>query len=108
MANWWKGLSRINKKTPIIAIAVEENKFDWDAETGKVLKNKKIFTKQFNRAKKLLDYDFDAGYGGSNGPRFTAWTKDKVYFPGVYDGSEWIESVPRNPINEPKTHVGGE
>ena len=35
------------------------------------------------------------------------WTAARVYFPACYDGSEWCESVPRNPCDEATTHVGG-
>jgi len=55
-----------------------------------------------------LDTKFDDGYGGSNGCRFTLWTRDRVYFPVVYDGSEWVGSVPRDPSDEANRHVGGE
>ena len=57
---------------------------------------------------KELDRKFNSGYGGSEGSSFTLWTKNRVYFPVVYDGSEWAESVPRNPCAEATKHVGGE
>lgn len=37
---------------------------------------------------------------------FTAWTKNRVYFPVTHDGREWVDSVPRNPCNEATKHVG--
>lgn len=52
--------------------------------------------------------EFNDGFGGSEGHPFTVWTKKRVYFPVVYDGSEWVESVPRDPNGEPTIHVGGE
>ena len=55
-----------------------------------------------------LDKVFDSGYGGSEGEPFTLWTKDRVYFPAVYDGSEWVASVPRNPCDIATVHIGGE
>ncbi len=55
-----------------------------------------------------LDRKFHPGYGGSNGSSFTLWTRNRVYFPAVYDGSEWAESVPRNPCTEATKHIGGE
>lgn len=55
-----------------------------------------------------LDVVFHCGYGHSEGPRFTAWTVNRVYFPVVYDGSEWVASVPRNPCDEVTEHVGGQ
>lgn len=57
---------------------------------------------------KQLKRKFDAGYGGSEGDPFTAWTKNRVYFPAVYDGKEWVASVARNPDGKPTDHIGGE
>lgn len=53
-----------------------------------------------------LDEPFDAGYGSAEGKPFLLWTHKRVYFPCVYDGLEWVDSVPRNPINEDFQHVG--
>lgn len=55
-----------------------------------------------------LDREFDDGFGGSRGEHFTAWTEARVYFPVVYDGAEWVGSVPRNPCDEASSHHGGE
>jgi len=55
-----------------------------------------------------LDARFDWGYGSSNGASFTVWTKNRVYFPAVYDGAEWAESVARNPDGKATDHVGGQ
>ena len=54
-----------------------------------------------------LDKKFDHGYGGTEGAPFTLWTKNNVYFPGCYDGAEWVQSVPRNPNGHATEHVGG-
>jgi hypothetical protein len=51
---------------------------------------------------------FDAGYGGHEGCAFTMWTKERVYFPLVYDGAEWVGSAPRNPNGIATEHQGGE
>lgn len=51
---------------------------------------------------------FDDGFGGSAGKEFTLWTKNRVYFPAVYDGAEWAASVVRNPDGKPTAHIGGE
>ena len=50
---------------------------------------------------------FNENYGCSEGKPFTVWTKTRVYFPAVYDGREWVESVSRNPDGNPTQHVGG-
>ena len=55
-----------------------------------------------------LNHEFDDGYGGSKGCCFTLWTKTSVYFPVVYDGSEWVGCVSRNPDGIPTCHIGGE
>jgi len=54
-----------------------------------------------------LHAKFDHGYGGTLGEPFTLWTKGRVYFPVQYDGSEWVESVPRNPDGKATPHFGG-
>lgn len=52
---------------------------------------------------------FDSGYGLAEGIPFIAWGPHYVYFPVVYDGSEWISYVPRNPCDDfVPQHVGGE
>jgi len=55
-----------------------------------------------------LDDEFHNGYGSSEGCAFTVWTTHYVYFPGVYDGKEWVASVSRHPDGKPTKHVGGE
>lgn len=55
-----------------------------------------------------LVVEFDSGFGGSQGAPFTLWTTNRVYFPVVYDGAEWVESVSRNPDGKPTYHLGGE
>lgn len=55
-----------------------------------------------------LDVEFHSGFGGHCGCAFTVWTNDRVYFPIVYDGAEWVGSAPRNPSGEEMRHQGGE
>jgi hypothetical protein len=54
-----------------------------------------------------LDRPFNAGFGHPEGEPFTLWTTHRVYFPGVWDGAEWVDSVPRHPNGEATEHVGG-
>ena len=56
--------------------------------------------------KNWLDIEFDNGFGLTEGPSFTVWTKNRVYFPVQYDGSEWCGSVPRHPCYEVVRHIG--
>lgn len=55
-----------------------------------------------------LDQQFDDGYGGSEGIPFTAWSETRVYFPVVYDGKEWVGSLPRNPSDEVTYYQGSQ
>lgn len=55
-----------------------------------------------------LNTRFDSDYGESRGKPFTLWTQHRVYYPVVYDGAEWCDSVARNPCDEAKTHSGSE
>ena len=54
-----------------------------------------------------LRESFDDDFGGQEGKPFTVWTETRVYFPAIYDGAEWVESVSRNPDGKPTGHVGG-
>ena len=58
-------------------------------------------------SEKEMDKEFYGGFGGTEGCPFTVWTKNRVYFPVVYDGSEWVDSVSRNPDGKPTNHMGG-
>ncbi len=51
--------------------------------------------------------EFDSGWGGTEGEPFTVWSKRRVYFPVQYDGSEWVDSVSRDPDGKPTSHLGG-
>lgn len=55
-----------------------------------------------------MEETFSDGFGGHEGKAFTLWTEKRVYFPLVYDGSEWVGSAPRDPCDEAMEHQGGE
>ena len=81
---------------------------------GKMLKesfesNKEDYSKMITTLNNdELNKAFDTGYGGSEGSPFTAWGEKYVYFPIVYDGSEWVGYAPRNPCDIKMGHQGGE
>lgn len=101
--NWYKDLLEIDKEAGIILITVETNILYHEFDSTKVVRR----SGSLEDVKELINYDFDSGYGGVEGFSFTAWTKDRIYFPAQYDGSEWIASVPRNPCDEVTYHIGG-
>jgi len=45
----------------------------------------------------LPDIKLDTGYGGTDGPALIAYSPRYVYVYVQYDGSQWIEAVPRHP-----------
>lgn len=56
-------------------------------------------------AKPILDYDYD--YGGPECHAVYIWTKTRVFVIGEYDGSTWVEAIPRNPESCKPRMVGG-
>ena len=50
-------------------------------------------------ARQWLDYEFNCGYGAPGCNAVYAWTSTKVIMVGQYDGSTWVYSVPRNPMD---------
>lgn len=72
--------------------------------TKETLKDIKVNT----MTEEEMDVEFDRGFGGTNGIPFTIWTKNYVYFPAKYDGSEWVACIKRNPGKNPKAtnHIG--
>ena len=85
MTTWREQISR----------AMEANKDSWqDVEANTLAKQQETTL-------------FDDGFGCVEGVPFTLWTKNFVYFPVVYDGAEWVGSVPRNPNGVATPHVGG-
>ena len=85
MSNWKEMLNS----------ALEENGESWsDVEANTMSENE-------------MAKNFDSGYGATEGCPFTVWTKNTVYFPLSYDGSEWVGSVSRNPDGRPTAHQGG-
>ena len=80
----------------LITSALDHNKESWD-DVVSICPEKEAW----------LDYLFDDDYGSIEGNSFTVWTKNNVYFPVCYDGSEWVGSVSRNPNGKSTVHMGG-
>ncbi len=83
---------------------------NWKKEMNQALKKRKETwndVEQCTLSKGDLVKEFDGGYGHECGTPFTVWTKNTVYFPICYDGSEWCGNVARNPDGQPTPHQGG-
>lgn len=61
----------------------------------------------WKKAAKLLDYEFDSGYGSPKCNAVYAWTKSKVIAISQYDGSTRPFSIPRNPEDCMPEMAGG-
>jgi len=80
---------------PIIAIAVgPTRRWTYADEPDHNLGNQPV---EWEAAKPVLSYEYDAGYGGQDCHDFWAWTPTRVLFVHEYDGSTSIASAPRNP-----------
>lgn len=53
--------------------------------------------------------EYDAGYGGTEGPAMIAFSEKYVYISVQYDGAEWMEAIPRHPeyVTAPIPWPGG-
>jgi len=77
----------------------------WRELIGKALRDGDVLISN-TLSEEEMDREFDDDLGIEEGLQFTAWSKDWVYFPVCYDGSEWVGSVPRNPNGEATSHQG--
>ena len=81
----------------IIAIWVSNG---WQRGSKKISKEEAI--------ELFTDEPAGSGYGGTQCTPFHIYTKKTILFLGCYDGSEWIESIPRHTRKRDEIdHVGG-
>ena len=81
---------------PIIAIAVgPTRRWTWDKDgSDHNLGNEPV---SWVEAFPVLNYEFDAGYGGQDCHDIWAWTPTRVLFVHEYDGATHVASAPRFP-----------
>lgn len=73
----------------------------WDEQTS-------VYnSSEFVDSETELDRKFNNDFGRIKGRAFLIHTHKNIYFPAAYDGSEWVECLPRNPVSDYKpSHVG--
>jgi hypothetical protein len=110
--NWFEDLKEIDKKDKIIHISIRNNWFYCGnpmTEKQKFLNKDYKVIREFSSiddARAYLDYDFDGGSGGiAEGPNFTAWSKENIYFSNSAEGMELIDTLPRNPCKKVHSHL---
>jgi len=52
----------------------------------------------YEEALKVLNYDYNDGYGGQDCHDILMWSAERVYYVHEYDGATCIRHRPRNPI----------
>ena len=57
-------------------------------------------------ARPLLDYEYYHGSGDRECNPVFAWTATRVLVIAIYDGSTWVEAIPRNPVPCEPEYVG--
>lgn len=75
-----------------------EDGFREDGCPVKIPKDKRGVVLPWDEAKKLLDYDFDSGFGSAECHAIYAWSASLVMWIHEYDGSTHLMTAPRNPI----------
>jgi len=81
---------------PILAIAVGPSRSCWWSDTiDHTLGNEPV---SWLEAFPVLNYHFDAGYGGQDCHDIWAWTPTRVLFVHEYDGATGVASAPRFPV----------
>lgn len=53
----------------------------------------------WRKAKPLLSYSYDAGYGDQDCHSIYAWTDNWIVLVSEYDGSTCVVKIPRNPVD---------
>lgn len=91
---------------PILAVVLGD--FGWGDKDDNRQRVPKGTVLSWEVASPLLDYNYDAGYGGIECHALYAWTETHVLLVGTYDGSSWVQAVPRDPVAvKPQTCGGG-
>lgn len=86
-----------NEKVVCIVVGLHYN--DYYDEQDRRPEDKRNVMLSRKEGLKLLDEEFDSGYGGADCFRMLAWTQNFVLKIYEYDGSTGLEAIPRNPLH---------
>jgi len=95
MMNAKKKILELVNKEDIEAISLGQKGWDDPRKTPLFFGKDRV-----DEALKLLDFNFDSGYGGEEGYALYVWTKDWIIVKETYDGAEWYIKIPRNPTDK--------
>lgn len=83
---------------PILAIKIIQDSWTFYDEDPRLIPTEYLDKALlWEKARPLLDYKYDTGYGGQDCHDITAWTPTRVLFVHEYDGSTCIRAVERMP-----------
>ena len=94
--NFAEQIERALDGEPVEAVVIG-NFAGWDSEQERAAPVKVNKVLSWTEARMMLDYAFDSGFGGADCHPVYVWTAKRVLFVHEYDGSTWIDSVPRAP-----------
>jgi len=98
---FWEDLMKEVGDEPIEAVVIynpdDVYSFGDEDDTRTVPKELMGVALPREKAKPLLDYKYDKGYGGQDCHDVNIWTPTRVISIHEYDGATWPISVPRNP-----------
>lgn len=100
MANikdWIEEFEKDNNEK-VVCIVVGKHYNDYDDEDRRPEAKRDVMLSR-KEGLKLLDVEFDSGYGGADCFPMLAWTENFVLKIHEYDGSTYIEGVPRKPLH---------
>jgi len=87
---------RLEKDEIIEAVVIGDNFREADCPK-QIPAEKRYKPISWEEAKELIDYDFYADFGSPRCHAIYVWTNKRVFFVGEYDGTTWLDDVPRNP-----------
>lgn len=82
---------------PIQWFVIGEEEYTWDDSKFDHMPKGEILI--WDESKKLLDFEYDSGFGSVDGPAIFAWSENYVVFSSEYDGAQDFVAIPRNPTN---------
>lgn len=108
IATWLRKAEELHGETiESIVVGPHDNDDLWYGEDRRPENQRDVLLSREDGLK-LLDVDYDHGFGGADCFRIYAWTPNRVFFMHEYDGATSLNWVPRNPTPDIQPTFGGE
>ncbi len=105
MKTWDEIIRNLHPNETIISGIV--GKLYFNDEWNETYKNyiKKLVTPDI--LEKMLQMEWDSGYGEENVPPFIIWTNERIFIVSDYDGALSLVTIPRNPTETKDVEYAG-